>query len=403
MKAESLLNVTILTNGISFTKAALQLAMFRHAKGQNLCYNLPNTQDALLHPQELSIKNKDDGYETVVSCVAPHKNQMPVTLDAKDDAFVLCGSELSKITDQIEIDTVTEPQYYSAILSNGATAKEYVSACGYDELNILPWHGCAISKPCAFCGVNKVSSLVKDKFKLTAKEISHSPDLWEKKEANYLALLSEAVLIARQDPIYSEHLHPIMISGNLSDELLDYEADIYSRIAKQVFPLLKGYATEGIIAVIEPPPSDNRLLDMKESGIETVVFNIEVACDPWNKEYCPGKNTLANDYILQRLLAAIPIFGEKHVWTNFVLGLEPMDTLLKKCATLAEIGIVSSANVFHNDAGSRLFDFPPPHIEDVVAFFKSLADIYRRYDMKPFYCARALRTSLSNEAYDGRL
>ena len=403
MKAETLLKGIILTNGIVFTQEALMLAKKHQAKGQNLCYNLPDTQEALLRPQELFIQNQDDGYETVVSCVAPHKTRPPVTIDANNDCFCIRGIELPFNVANIKIDTVPEPDYYSHVLSNGSIAKEYVSACGYDELNILPWHGCAISRQCAFCGINKVSSLVKHKGKLTASEISKLPQLWNQNESAYLSSLSEAILVARNDKIYSNHLHPIMISGNLSDSLLNFEAEIYARIAKKIVPYLKGYATDGIIAVIEPPPSDDRLLLMKESGIETVVFNIEVACEPWRSDFCPGKNTIAKNYICQRLYDALPIFGKNHVWTNFVFGLEPMDGVLVQSEILAKNGIVPSANVFHSDSGSRLCNYTPPIFEDTLVFFKSLASIYYKYGLKPFYCAKALRTSLSNEAYEGRL
>lgn len=403
MKAESFLKAIILSNGLTFTKKALSLAVTRHAKGQNLCYNMPDAEEALQRPQELCLRNRDDGYETVVSCVAPNKYNETILLDANDDSFFISGSGFSYLNELVQIDTVAEPNYYSTILSNGGVAKEYVSACGYDELNILPWRGCAISRQCAFCGINKISALAEKLYRPTAFEISHSPTDWDRNESRYLSLLSEAILAARDDEIYADHLHTIMISGNLSDPLLDFEAEIYARIARRINPLLDGYSTEGLIAVMEPPPSDDRLISMHQSGIEIVVFNLEVGCEPWNRMYCPGKNTITEDYILKRLYAAVPIFGDGRVWTNFVLGLEPISGLLERCEELARRGIVSSANVFHHDSGSRLVDFPPPSADASIYFFKSLAEIYRRHGFKPFYCAKALRTSLSNEAYEGRL
>lgn len=402
MKTESLLKTIILSNGIKFTKDAMFLAKKHKAKGQNLCYNLPCAEDALVRPQELLLANRTDGYETVVSCVAPHAYRQPLVLDAAGDSFYLLSAGKC-FNETVSIDVIREPEYYNHILNNGVTAKEYVSACGFDELNILPWSGCAISHHCSFCGIEKVTAIHRNQEKLTAHEISKTPELWAQRENAYFSLLKEALMVAKEDPIYSAHLHPIMISGNLSDDLLDYEAEIYSRISLEVYKILKDKMTEGIIAVIEPPPSDARLWGLYESKVSTVVFNLEVATEPWASIYCPGKNRLAHGYIRNRLTAALPIFGREHVWTNFVLGLEPLSVLIEQCSIIAQEGIVPSANVFHCDSGSRLCRLEPPSIKSIIVFFNRLADIYQKYHLKPFYCAKALRTSLANEAFAGRL
>ena len=63
----------------------------------------------------------------------------------------------------------------------------------------------------------------------------------------------EALDIAIESECYDEHLHAIMISGNLSNDKLDEQAQIYSEIAKSISPILKERATEGLVAVISPP------------------------------------------------------------------------------------------------------------------------------------------------------
>ena len=154
---------------------------------------------------------------------------------------------------------------------------------------------------------------------------------------------------------------------------------------------------------MEPPPSNDKLLLMKAANIKIVVFNLEIATEPWSSQYCPGKNCLRKNYIRQRLQDAVKIFGSGCVWSNFVMGLEPVSGLLNACSELAGEGIVPSANVFHRDAGSLLHDFPPPTFNTIVSFFNELAGIYHRFGLRPYYCSKALRTSLANEAYDGRL
>ena len=402
MKSESLLKASILSHGINFSHRALNLAKAHNAKGQNGCYNLPGVKDTFSRPQELFLTNRTDGYVTVVSCVASHEYRSPYVLDADDENFFILF-EGKRGFDDVRIDVVREPKYYKHMLSNGLLAKEYVSACGYDELNILPWTGCSISHHCAFCGIEKGSTLRRGYKKISSHEISMNKELWENIEVDYLRYLKEALTVAKDDEIYTEHLHPIIISGNLSDVLLDYEATIYSKIAKGTYDVIVDKMTEGIIAVMEPPPSDEMLHRMFESHISTVVFNLEIGSEPWATKYCPGKNIMKKDYIMDLLEAALPVFGSQHVWTNFVFGLEPTGNLILRCAELARAGIVASANVFHIDLGSRLNKFKPPTVSQIIYFFNKLSEIYYKNDMKPFYCEKALRTSLSNEAYAGRL
>jgi hypothetical protein rflaF_17919 len=116
----------------------------------------------------------------------------------------------------------------------------------------------------------------------------------------------------------------------------------------------------------------------------------------------PGKADIGYDHILESLYYASEVFGRGHSWSNFVLGLEPMDGLLKINEKLAMNGVVSSANVLHLDKGNRL-DCTIPDFDDVIRYFYELSGILKQYDFKPFYCEKALRTSLSNEAFNGRI
>lgn len=398
IKAETLLKVEILTRGVEFSKNALIKARNHSAKGQNLVYNMPiNAKSS--RPQELFIEAVD-GYVTVVSCVAPNgeKSSVKIDIDQKDNLIaVIDGITL----EGVKIRYVKEPGYYGKKLENGDHVKKYVSACGYDELNILPWKGCAISKGCKFCGINTVAN--KNETDLfNAFSISQNHGIWQDNKSNYLNNLISSISIAMQDECYDDHVHLIIISGNLSDESLDMQADIYSDIAESIKNKLNGRATEGIVAVMTPPRDMNKLVEMKSAGIDIVVFNLEVGNEPWFSKYCPGKSSLGVEFFTERLVKAVDIYGTGKVWTNFVFGLEPADKLLMVCDNLGQQGIVAGANVLHLDHGNQL-ECCVPDKDDVVYFFYELSKIYKKYGFKPYYCAKALRTSLANEAFDNRI
>ena len=393
---ETYLKGMILTNGIIFTQNALNVALIEKAKIQNQVYNMPINSEAN-RPQELIITNRKDNYSTVVSCVSPVDESKAVIIDA-DYSGELLAIVNKKILDDVVIHYVQEPTYYHKRITNGELAKKYVSACGLDELDILPWKGCSISKPCRFCGVNNYIR----RGDVTATAVASSICFWNKRSYDYLRNLQEAINIALKDACYKEHFHLILIAGNLANDKLDLECRIFSEIAQFIMPLAGHKSREGIVVVISPPNDINLLRLLKNSGVTNVVFNLEAVTEEGFKKYCPGKNDLGFNYFMDRLNAAVDIFGKGHVWSNLVLGLESVDLMLPECEALAEQGVVMSANVLHFDKGNTL-DCGAPQLGDIVNFFFELEKINSKHNFIPFYCAKALRTSLTNEAHKKRI
>lgn len=395
---ETVLKAHILSKGVIFTDTAIDYAIQSKAKGQNLVYNAPKGYDKS-RPQELLISGMD-GYQVVASCIAPYDMEKAVIIDFVNEKLIAKIDE--QIVDNLSIEYVKEPEYYGKTTTKGTPLKRLVSACGLDELNIWPWHDCAISRKCKFCGINTILHESESNDFFTSLSLSRNADKWEINKALYLEELKEAVHLAKHDPCYDEHLHLILISGNLTNDQLDLQAIIYSDIAKSLQESVGEKATEGVVAVMMPPKDESLLKRMKTSGIDIVVFNLEVAQNPYFDEIVPGKSVLGRDFILERLEQSVAIFGRDKVWTNFVFGLEPVDGLLKMCEELASKGITPGANVLHLDHGSVL-NVTPPTVEEIVYFFQQLAEIYKKYDLNPYYCQKALRTGLANEAFDGRL
>ena len=108
------------------------------------------------------------------------------------------------------------------------------------------------------------------------------------------------------------------------------------------------------------------------------------------------------EFFVDRLIYAINAFGEGSVWTNLVYGLEDKEKTLKACKKLIKKGIVISANVLHLDKGNTV-DCDVPSVYDVLDFFYRLEAMNASEGFTPFYCSKALRTSLSNEAHDLRI
>lgn len=396
VEEETYLKAVILSRGVIFSDEALKVSVKENAKRQNLVYNMPQNA-SYSRPQELIICNSVDGYSVVVSCVASVPNRKPVLVDTdKQGRLIACVD--GKYIENVVIDFVREPEYYSKKLSNGEIVKKYVSACGLDELNIIPWKGCAISKHCRFCGINNFIHTDD----LSAQRISKNRFEWENSCEQYLNCLEESVSIAIKSKCYAEHAHIILIAGNLDNANLDFETQIFAKIADRINPLVKNVSDEGIIAVITPPNKKELLLDLQTAGVKKVVFNLEAITEDSFNSYCPGKADLGYDFFVDRLKYALGIFKKGNVWTNLVYGLENKEEMLVKCETLIKEGIVISANVLHLDKGNSL-DCSVPLMNDVIDFFYRLEVLNNKEGFKPFYCSKALRTSLSNEAHNLRI
>jgi len=421
VRAESLAKAYVLTHGVRFTPDALLHAAEVNAKRQNVVYNLPAADpeaatgkllaflpatDRLDRPQELFLVG-DDGYKVCVSAVAPVKGREPVVVDCSGGRLTLTTPSCPDAGESLgEVEFVPQPAYYDLHTGSGRAVRRWVSACGYDEMNVWPWHDCAIGRACSFCGINTVQKHAGlDVDLLHALELRREPDAdrrWRAVREAVLAEITEAVGLAINDECYREEIHLILISGNLADHQLDAQARIYADIAAAITGLHPGRFAEGAVAVTAPPRDPALLARMREAGIEVGVFNLEAFGPAAFAKHCSGKARIGRDHYLATLERGVDAFGWGRSWCNFVLGLEPAAELLGGCEELAARGVTPGANVLHRDQGA--IGCPePPDVATVVGFYRELAGIYRRHHHCPYYCQLALRTSLSNEAFAGRL
>jgi hypothetical protein len=424
MHAESLAKAYVLTHGVRFTDDALKFAAQVNAKTQNGVYNLPAdmvmptgrrekpvlsilpSEAALDRPQEMFLKGEDD-YTVCVSAVSPVPGREPARVHFSGGRLTLDTPSTPVIGHALESLTfVPQPRYYDLHTASGRPVKRWVSACGYDEMNVWPWHDCAISRTCTFCGINAVQKQAgREVDMLHALELRHEPDadrVWSAVREQVVNEITQAVELAIDDECYRDEIHLIIISGNLADHQRDAQARIYADIAEAITRRHPGRFAEGAVAVTAPPSDLSLLRLMRNCGIEVGVFNLEAYTPAAFALHCAGKNRIGRDHYLNTLQAGAEVFGWGRSWCNFVLGLEPAADLLTGCEELACRGITPGANVLHRDHGASA-KLDPPDMETVVNFYRELAVICRRHNQRPYYCQLALRTSLANEAFDGRL
>jgi hypothetical protein len=240
MHAEALAKAYILTHGVRFTPDALQWAVQVNAKRQNMVYNLPaadldaeagrpdgpqlalvSANEQVERPQELFLVG-DDVYTICVSAVAPVQGCDAATVDFRGGRLTLFTPSRPKIGQRLAgVNYVPHPAYYDRQTAGGRPVQRWVSACGYDEMNVWPWHDCAIGRTCSFCGINAVQKEAgRNVDLLHALELRREADAegyWQSARAAVLAEITEAVGLSINDECYGKEIHLILISGNLAD------------------------------------------------------------------------------------------------------------------------------------------------------------------------------------------
>jgi len=153
---------------------------------------------------------------------------------------------------------------------------------------------------------------------------------------------------------------------------------------------------------IMPPDDFSLIKEIKDAGLSTMAFDIEVFDKRRFEELCPGKEKFYGyDKFLEVLEYAVKIFGWSNIHCGFVAGLESLETMIEGFYYLGKKGVVSDANVFHPDPGSELENKARPCKEYVYKMAVEQAKVYKRYNLISIFPIGGRRGSLDTEVYKG--
>lgn len=303
-----------------------------------------------LIPDELILKKGNQ--RSVVKVY--FKEDSPFLFSIKENEFVILDK---KTKERIPIRITPVPLYnYAKKLHKGLPLDEFVNVVGLDRISIIPFDSCEHwvgGEQCQFCGANPkrigFTGIKPNVFEIKNKFNGDYKDWWnyyrdymrENVSRSFEALLKEKV---------KPHFHFIIISGNLLN--LDFEWEM-------IFDLLDAIKDRIDFSKIDsyfnlmPPFNFEKIKRAFKYGFQYMCFNLECFDKQKFKKVCPGK---ARVYGYERLIKALKysvnIFGKGRVRTNFVLGSEPLDRLIKGVTKLAKEGIVSDYTIFFPRPGS---------------------------------------------------
>jgi len=360
-------------------------------------------------PQDLII---DDGeVKTVVEL--QHRNSSQLTLYyTKPDSMSSEAQLIDKKNGKplpIHVYPRPKPAWWDENTNKGTRVRELVGLSGMDRLNVWLFKLCSYwfeNIPCKFCGVSptrhRVSSYNPNVMELIEQYNGNKEvwwDTWKKKE--YIKDLQDAFEIALKTESYSPHLHLLLTSGNLIDS--DFPWKMSLDVGEALSKVIDLRTIDSHINLM-PPQNLDYIKKAYDIGFRTLTFNLEVYNSKRFPVVCPGK---AKYYGYQGMMKVLKhgrkIFKDGFVGAEFVLGMEPTESLLKGVEDLAKMGISSNANIFIPKSQALWGHKSPPSEDEIITFYKKLGKILGDHNLKALYCQLSLRTSLANEALMGFL
>lgn len=145
----------------------------------------------------------------------------------------------------------------------------------------------------------------------------------------------------------------------------------------------------GEILLYITPPENAAFIDRYFSlGADRIACSLEVWDEVLAKEITPGKTEFTTR---ERHLKALEYTAEKYgpgkAFSNFIIGLEPFETLKKGALYLAEHGILPTASVWMPMGKPVMGSMKAPDIEYYRKVKELFAEIYCKYNLEPAKCS----------------
>jgi hypothetical protein len=163
--------------------------------------------------------------------------------------------------------------------------------------------------------------------------------------------------------------------------------------------LIKGYLTainekvgreniKGDILLYITPPEDLSILDdYMTLGADRIACSLEVWDQDLAKAVTPGKINITTR---ERHLRALEYVTEKHgkgkAFSNFIIGVEPMDSLIEGATYLAKRGIIPTASVWMPMGRPVQGNMKPPGAAYYQEVKQRFAELYKEYNLEPSKC-----------------
>ncbi len=343
-------------------------------------YGNPDDASFRVHtiPQELYILPEK------LICAVNIRSGSPWCLDwTNENGYFVYNRE--KPEQKTQVSFPLRPSFYDHTLLGGEPVQNFVTLYGGGSLGVFVNGRCSLNdmgQACGFC------SLAPNRSRQT--EFPEVLKTYQVHQALQYALRDNGTPITQ-----------VMINGgNFPD--MDRGFLYYVDIVREARGVIDSIGRNVELHLIVGPPRNLELIQRLKDLNVSVAINLEVHDPDMFIRYCPGKhNVFGRDYVERALMACVDHLGSGQVYSIFVGGLEPVDSLATGMLHVAESGITPIVNVFHPDPDTPLANTPSPSPAEIFEMGRSLQSVFGKHSFaKPFYldCGR---NSVDTEAYRG--
>ncbi len=306
----------------------------------------------------------------------------PLRLVESEGTLLICNN--GRILSEFKF--LPRPNFWKKTMKNGENPKRYAQMYGLNCLNFSLYSGCEFQDSgngCKFCSVKATVD------KGNPIQVKKSPDK-----------LAEICQMAMDNDFLN---YIIVTGGSYIDS--DHEFDMHIETIKAIKDHLPWNGRiKGNISMM-PPKNTERLKELYDNGVDNPSFNMEVWPHSAFKHFCPGKEKYVGfDHVVDSLKKLTEYYGPGKVWSNFVAGLVPLEDMMDGFRFMAENGIIPGANIYHAEVKSIIGNSTGVIDKNYISrLYSYAAELYSKYNYKPFFDASVLRNSLANEFYEGLL
>lgn len=315
--------------------------------------------------------------------VAVNSKQLsPWRLIYRDSSYRLIGKDGT----DVEVTFPKRPRFFEYVTPNGIQCDRIANLYGGSSLAFFTPGTCYYfneGHECKFCSLKPNRSAEKSFLHTIGPELASS--------VLKIALETDAYLLKQI----------MLVGGNVRhyDRGFQRHLQIATALDQQQTSLPVERRLETHIATM--PPNDFSMFSSFEQLNARITMNIEVFDDHLFEVICPGKARFyGREKLLQALEYAANVVSGMRVHSILIAGLEPIDSTIAGIKYLASIGVTPIINVFHNDRGSHYEKHPRPSFEHLLEIAHALQDVYREYNLTPYWkgCGR---NALDFEAQQG--
>jgi len=160
---------------------------------------------------------------------------------------------------------------------------------------------------------------------------------------------------------------------------VDRSAELYIDVIREV----RKVSSIPIAAQICPPEDFAYIDKLKEAGLTTVSFNMEIYDETARREICPGKSRVTVSHYIEALKYAAGVFGSSQVSSWLIAGLEPKESTIAGVNAIAATGAIPFVTVFRPLMGTQLAGKLPPAVDDVIDIFRAVGQAVRNNRINP--------------------